>query len=164
MLDLAFVVRKNAILHWPTFCAGAIAFSRSQFGEDDGPIFLDNLVCSSEDKSLLKCSKLSPVGVFSCDRSETAGARCYGIYIVIFGYCLCTESYIIADANECVLNTDGCAHNCSNTIGSYMCSCETGYSLDDDDHGCTGNTTINHSIGSIMVTNGLTCMSFIRYQ
>ena len=62
---------------------------------------------------------------------------------------MCTEPYIIADANECVQNTDGCAHNCSNTIGSYTCSCETGYSLDDDDHGCTGNTTIK-GIGSIM--------------
>ena len=78
-----------AILLVTTFCAGAVAFSRSQFGENDGPIFLDNLVCSSEDISLLKCSKLSPVGVFSCDRSETAGARCYGTScILVIAYAL----------------------------------------------------------------------------
>jgi len=61
------------------FYAGAIvAFSSSQFGGNDGPIFLDKLVCSNEDISLLECPKLSPVGVFSCDHSETAGARCDG--------------------------------------------------------------------------------------
>ena len=86
ILHLLFL--KKVMLHWSTFCAGAVAFSRSQFGENDGPIFLDNLVCSSEDISLLKCSKLSPVGVFSCDRSETAGARCYGINIVVYWFLL----------------------------------------------------------------------------
>ena len=74
ILHLLFL--KKVMLHWSTFCAGAVAFSG--FGENDGPIFLDNLVCSSEDVSLLECPKLSPVGVFSCDQSETAGARCDG--------------------------------------------------------------------------------------
>ncbi|MGJ8945981.1 calcium-binding EGF-like domain-containing protein, partial [Salmonella enterica subsp. enterica serovar Kentucky] len=40
--------------------------------------------------------------------------------------------------NECTLNTDGCAHICTNTIGSYTCSCRTGYSLATDRHLCEG--------------------------
>ena len=124
------------------FYAGAIAFSGSQFGQSDGPIFLDKLVCSSDDMSLLECPKRSPVGVISCDQSQTAGARCYGMYVCSLSVCsylhLCNPCTVTADTNECALNTDDCAHNCSNTIGSYTCSCETGYSLDDDHHGCTG--------------------------
>ncbi|KAI0213951.1 hypothetical protein LSAT2_000966 [Lamellibrachia satsuma] len=31
------------------------------------------------------------------------------------------------DVNECVRNTDGCAQECTNTLGSYVCSCRPGY-------------------------------------
>ncbi|MCG8621971.1 MAG: hypothetical protein MJE68_08265 [Proteobacteria bacterium] len=43
-----------------------------------------------------------------------------------------------ADINECVRNTDGCDHNCVNTIGSYTCSCRTGYSLEANRRSCEG--------------------------
>ena len=35
--------------------------------------------------------------------------------------------YFFPDINVCNLNTDGCAHICTNTIGSYVCSCRPGY-------------------------------------
>ena len=36
---------------------------------------------------------------------------------------------------ECILNTNGCAHSCYNTLGSYIiCSCRTGYRLSTDRH------------------------------
>ena len=31
-----------------------------------------------------------------------------------------------------------CAHVCTNSIGSYVCSCRKGYDLADDFHGCDG--------------------------
>jgi len=40
------------------------------------------------------------------------------------------------DVNECLTNNGGCAHSCTNSIGSYTCSCRTGYVLADDNHGC----------------------------
>lgn len=48
------------------------------------------------------------------------------------------------DVNECqetigsVVSNGGCQHNCNNTIGSYICSCNKGYSLADDGKTCQG--------------------------
>ena len=42
------------------------------------------------------------------------------------------------DVNECSGSNGGCQHNCTNTIGSYYCSCTAGYYLDINDHSCTG--------------------------
>ena len=52
----------------------------------------------------------------------------------------------IIDINECAEDTDGCAHQCTNTISSYFCTCNSGYSLDSDQHGCTGKLIISLSI------------------
>jgi hypothetical protein len=43
-----------------------------------------------------------------------------------------------ADIDECHENTDGCGQICSNTFGSYTCSCNIGYRLDTDRHACNG--------------------------
>ena len=48
------------------------------------------------------------------------------------------HSMQLSDIDECALNTDGCAHNCFNIIGSYTCSCRTGYSLATDRQSCEG--------------------------
>ena len=46
---------------------------------------------------------------------------------------------ISLDIDECFVNADVCDHVCTNTIGSYTCSCNDGYALDDDGHTCNGN-------------------------
>ena len=38
----------------------------------------------------------------------------------------------LIDIDECAMDNDNCAHNCSNTIGSYDCNCRTGYILDNN--------------------------------
>ena len=43
------------------------------------------------------------------------------------------------DINECVLNISGCSQNCTNTIGSFYCSCYHGYQLAADLISCSGN-------------------------
>ena len=49
-------------------------------------------------------------------------------------YCL----NLLPDIDECALNTSGCNQNCTNTIGSYLCSCYTGYQLEKDNETCIG--------------------------
>ncbi len=34
-----------------------------------------------------------------------------------------------ADVNECNSNNGGCAQTCTNTVGSFTCSCGSGYTL-----------------------------------
>lgn len=46
--------------------------------------------------------------------------------------------FYILDINECTLGTDRCAQNCFNTVGSYRCSCNTGYTLNSDGLTCDG--------------------------
>ena len=49
-----------------------------------------------------------------------------------------TIPLILTDINECDANNDGCSHNCTNTEGSFECSCRVGYILDSDGKGCSG--------------------------
>ena len=50
-----------------------------------------------------------------------------------------------ADINECSENRDGCAQLCSNTVGSYLCNCNSGYRLDTDRHSCNGKSLLLNS-------------------
>lgn len=47
------------------------------------------------------------------------------------------------DIDECTNITygiqDGCEHNCHNSIGSYHCTCDEGYTLQPDGKKCQGN-------------------------
>ena len=42
------------------------------------------------------------------------------------------------DINECKTNNGGCQHSCSNTVGSYSCTCNGGYELHSDEETCDG--------------------------
>ena len=46
--------------------------------------------------------------------------------------------YSALDVNECLTNNGGCAQICTNTVGSFTCSCNTGYSLGADARSCVG--------------------------
>lgn len=58
--------------------------------------------------------------------------------------------YISTDNDECS-ETEGmmCDHICVNTIGSFFCSCEEGYKLNDDGYTCDG---MSLSLSSIKLT------------
>ena len=47
-------------------------------------------------------------------------------------------TYDGTDINECASQNGGCEQNCQNTIGSYSCSCLTGYLIDSNGYNCTG--------------------------
>ena len=44
----------------------------------------------------------------------------------------------LADINECSTGSHFCAQICTNTIGSYTCSCGIGYRLNGDGFNCSG--------------------------
>ena len=83
-------------------------------------------------------------GSFSCSCNDgyaiaANGFDCTGIKIIDYNYhetfYLCLISL---DKNECSEGTDTCSHICVNTVGSYKCSCPTGYQLDSDARTCVG--------------------------
>ena len=48
------------------------------------------------------------------------------------------NNYTYIDIDECTLQTDNCEQICHNTVGSYTCSCNTGYTESSDGIHCTG--------------------------
>ena len=46
------------------------------------------------------------------------------------------------DIDECAEGKSGCDHDCTNTDGSYVCNCMSGYRLDMDRHTCNGQYLI----------------------
>ena len=44
----------------------------------------------------------------------------------------------ISDINECLTNNGGCQLNCHNSDGSYSCSCNNGYLLNNNGYTCEG--------------------------
>ena len=44
----------------------------------------------------------------------------------------------LTDIDECTRGIDGCQHNCNNNVGSFFCSCNTGYALTPNGKNCTG--------------------------
>ena len=48
---------------------------------------------------------------------------------------------IVSDTNECLTSNGGCDQMCTNTIGSYECSCNVGYELYDGNT-CIGKETM----------------------
>ena len=54
--------------------------------------------------------------------------------------------FLNSDTDECDIDLDDCDQNCTNILGSYVCSCITGYELDLDGHTCNGtrNTPCIH--------------------
>ncbi|XP_035689613.1 matrilin-2-like [Branchiostoma floridae] len=58
------------------------------------------------------------------------------ICLVLVYYCL-PERSSLTDKNECSSNNGGCDQTCTNTRGSYTCSCRQGFVLDSDGRGCS---------------------------
>ena len=78
-------VSNTATLGWSvsSFCklqdafAGGVAYSNAHFGAGTGPIFLDDVQCTSSSSQLLECSS-SPILIHSCQHSADAGVGCEG--------------------------------------------------------------------------------------
>jgi cysteine-rich repeat protein len=119
-------------------------------------------------------------GLEECDDGGGAdGDGCSSTCSVESGYsCDASEPSICTDINECVLGTENCDINatCTNTPGSFTCTCNTGYSGDgvtcpnDNEcvlgtHNCDVNATCTDTPGSFTCTcntgyegDGVTCV------
>ena len=49
--------------------------------------------------------------------------------------------FYLTDIIECNTNNGGCSQQCSNSAGSFLCSCSSGYSLNGDGFTCDGKFT-----------------------
>ena len=121
------------------------AFTGSHFGHGIGPIFVDKLGCSGTESSLVDCNRFAGLGLHSCDHSQDAGVSCICKEIICLILSQCSKQNLgftlnhpLTDVNECATNNGGCDHYCTNTIGSFVCSCYPGYTLDGDGRTCLG--------------------------
>ena len=48
----------------------------------------------------------------------------------------------LSDLDECQTNNGGCEQVCNNTVGSFVCSCNEGYSLTSNGFNCTGKLCV----------------------
>ena len=52
-----------------------------------------------------------------------------------------------SDIDECSTNNGGCGDNCTNTVGSFTCSCLPGYTLNSADHKtCDGTYALDFAV------------------
>ena len=60
-----------------SFVLGGIAYSNAYFGTGTGPIYLDDVACTSSASQLLECSS-RPILQHNCRHSSDAGVGCEG--------------------------------------------------------------------------------------
>ena len=75
----------------------------------------------------------------------------------------------LANIDECDLSTNVCSPHlaCQNTVGSYSCTCNPGYSQQDHDSPCVGKSVVSYnnltwcplSGASVFPYSGLGCWS-----
>ena len=46
------------------------------------------------------------------------------------------DNKLFKDVDECLTNNGGCNQTCTNTIGSFECSCSTGFTLAPNNQDC----------------------------
>ena len=59
--------------------------------------------------------------------------------ITLLNYCHCG-----ADVIECTEGTHQCQQTCQNTIGSYTCGCNGGFTINNDGRSCNGKNFSSH--------------------
>ena len=53
-------------------------------------------------------------------------------------YVILTNMHMFSDIDECSERTHDCSQICTNTDGSFICGCNSGYLLDSDGATCNG--------------------------
>ena len=68
------------------------------------------------------------------------------------------DYYHPLDINECSDNIDGCEHACINTLGSYHCVCDQGFTLGSDSHTCLGLFSLFTNMNMIVSMYYYSCL------
>ena len=74
---LKFFYTMSASTGYFAFGTGGIAYNSAQFGAGTGPIYLDDVSCTSSANQLLECSS-RPILAHNCAHSTDAGVGCKG--------------------------------------------------------------------------------------
>ena len=78
--DYCLVLRLSAIITPHSYLSGATVFYNAFFGQGIGPIFLDDLLCTSREARLIDCPRRTSTGVGDIDfcrgHLDDAGLRC----------------------------------------------------------------------------------------
>ena len=83
-LDIIILKVSKQVDNHPFYeSTGGRAYSNAFFGAGNGPIFLDNVQCSSSASQLLECSS-NPILTHNCQHSDDAGVGCQGMSVVMF--------------------------------------------------------------------------------
>ena len=102
-----------------------------------GPIFLEHLSCSSDELMILDCPR-DVLGLHDCDHTMDSGVQCYGMLQPTQQHSSNIMLYHQTDEDQCSNNNGGCQQKCTNLIPDYNCSCNTGYTLNEDGLSCDG--------------------------
>ena len=62
---------------------GGTPYTNSFFGAGTGPIYLDDVACTSNASQLLECGS-RPILVHDCDHSADSGVGCEGVFVCLF--------------------------------------------------------------------------------
>ena len=73
----------------------------------------------------------------------------YNIIIVMLFIVHINFVNTVSDIDECAEDTDDCAQVCTDTDLGYTCSCQSGYRLASNGHGCDGKAIIRACILSM---------------
>lgn len=52
------------------------------------------------------------------------------------------DNFQHTDVDECGVDSNPCDQICDNTEGSFLCSCNTGYELQENGQTCLGNNEV----------------------
>lgn len=55
------------------------------------------------------------------------------------------------DVDECAMSSTLCSQKCENTIGSYMCSCNDGFTLMPGTNQCKGDPPFTYNYRTLIV-------------
>ena len=112
---------------------GSVAYRYNQFNAPyDSSFVYGYFNCRGSETNLLDCYT-SLYYLRRCYYYYIAGVSCHGKSIKTKW---CLMLFLLLDINEC--QQGRCSQVCTNTIGSYKCSCYSGYQLSDDSHTCIG--------------------------
>lgn len=71
--------------------------------------------------------------------------------------------FYLADINECGTNNGGCSGTCTNSAGTYQCSCSTGYYWSEKGFSCIGQLLYKYAQIQLLVKTPL-CFTYICLQ
>ena len=76
-----------------------------------------------------------------------------------------SKSFYYTDIDECSTSNGGCEQVCTNTIGSFYCSCNDGFSLNANETTCDGikSNTVSCCVFSLSALFDSPTLIFYRY-